>query len=100
PRSPAPPSLPYTSLFRSGVRVRDRADEPRREDVELAGGEQALQEGRRGTQSAAQHDAHEQGDLQVPTAPDQQPAVEHRGERHHEDRKSTRLNSSHVKISY
>jgi hypothetical protein len=35
-------------------------------------------------QTAAQHDAHQQGDLQVPAPPGQQPAVEQRREAHHE----------------
>ena len=66
------------------VRVRDRTDEAGGEDVELAGGEQPLHERRRGAQAAAQHDAHQQGDLQVPAPPGQQPAVEERCEAHHE----------------
>src|SRR5690606_41570260 len=88
PRPPASTLFPYTTLFRSLVhdvdagrqapqipaRVPEVTDDPGREPV---GGEKADRSG---------DDTAEHGEELLPS---------HRG-----DRKSTRLNSSHVKISY
>src|SRR5690606_41963831 len=88
-RPPKPPVFPYTTLFRSpagraarrqrqGRRVRDphrpRAQLPDRRDVPLRAQE-----------------------LLLPGRPEELPDV---AVRRAQDRKSTRLNSSHVKISY
>src|SRR5690606_41248775 len=70
PRPPMPTLFPYTTLFRSGGRVHGGA--------------------------VAEHD-----DGLLPHRPQQTPVAFRVGLRRIEsDRKSTRLNSSHVKISY
>src|SRR5690606_41571109 len=77
-RPPRSPLFPYTTLFRSGERRRERGRMPRHPSP-LRRGASLRQEGR------------ECGVHLVGVGPEQSV----RG-----DRKSTRLNSSHVKISY
>src|SRR5690606_41355659 len=81
PRPPCSPLFPYTTLFRS--ELLEPAQEPAR-DVALRGDDHLVRRtGHRYPSAAlevAQRIAHERLGL--------------------EDRKSTRLNSSHVKISY
>src|SRR5207253_5851904 len=88
--SPAPPRFPYTTLFRSR-RVRDRGDRERRRCRERA---------RRDLQSkpaVGRADAAPRGtDLRR----GRNCGGNRRDRRDDEDRKSTRLNSSHVAISY
>src|SRR5690606_41011650 len=86
-RPPARSTLfPYTTLFRSGGRGRCLRRAPRGDDP--AGAEEALRQAAPGARHAgdAQHQLR--------------PAPGHGAQGRHEDRKSTRLNSSHVKISY
>src|SRR5690606_40197017 len=88
-RRPGSPLLPYTTLFRSG-----------RTDARGSGGAHRpiLRDGARVVRRGAVGATH--ADLQ----PDRRPPPAHPADqdqqRPREDRKSTRLNSSHVKISY
>src|SRR3712207_8856296 len=85
-RPPRSTLFPYTTLFRSDHR------HPRPEAAGVAQGAE-LAEGRE------EDVLHEVGHLAVGHAR-QQDAVHERGVRVVEDRKSTRLNSSHANISY
>src|SRR5690606_41377242 len=87
--------LPYTTLFRS-IEEHPHADEHER-------GEDVLQERVQGPEPALGRQ-DEQVEARIEPAP---PQNERAQQEHHEaeedqlvDRKSTRLNSSHVKISY
>src|SRR5437868_14093574 len=75
-RPPGPTLFPYTTLFRSGSRGEDAGDEPGRPVHEPAPERRDRRDARHGE--------------------DERDCPERRGE----DRKSTRLNSSHVSISY
>src|SRR5690606_41430170 len=79
--------FPYTTLFRSDRRVADR---PLWWAADDAGDDRAIGGGVRGA-AAHRHAAARAGVAGLPAG--------HAGVRHL-DRKSTRLNSSHVKISY
>src|SRR5690606_41795309 len=72
---PTSPPFPYTTLFRSRVLARDRIGAVERRDR---------------VQRRAGHHGQRRGRV----------LAGGRQEHGHEDRKSTRLNSSHVKISY
>src|SRR5690606_41834583 len=92
-RAPSSTLFPYTTLFRSG---------PRLAESEVAAARQAAVD-----VAAEQHQRHF-GVVRRPVGDDAAPVVgrvvvdDHDLERHTlgGDRKSTRLNSSHVKISY
>src|SRR3712207_8432048 len=87
-RPPRSTLFPYTTLFRSAAVVRARREpargRARRVHHQLAA-EQRVQDGL--------------GPLGR-DAEDHAPALAAAVERHHQDRKSTRLNSSHANISY
>src|SRR5690606_40809567 len=88
PRTPQPPLFPYTPLFRSPVLLGLRADR-HRHAVDGTGGEDAPRlEGGRGRIDPLPQAA----EVGAPALVDRVLVLQ--------DRKSTRLNSSHVKISY
>src|SRR5207302_10534103 len=97
PHPPTSPPFPYTTLFRSS----------RKEAVHLVGDARDPEDDPCGPAVAPlsrDHQRHEDGD-QPKSAdrervgdPGQRSGYDARG--HERDRKSTRLNSSHVKISY
>src|SRR5690606_41428862 len=87
-RPPAAPTLfPYTTLFRSEGRhvaliVAIRLGKLRADELTLALDDRRVDE----------HEERDDGEQERPVCGDREPGGE--------DRKSTRLNSSHVKISY
>src|SRR3712207_7524739 len=81
-RPPRSTLFPYTTLFRSRVRARGQ-------------GGNALPRLRRGRAAARQEGARRGAPARAAAA-----VGERRGDRAREDRKSTRLNSSHANISY
>src|SRR5690606_41879325 len=94
-RQPTAPLLPYTPLFRSHVTRPGFLD-----DGPLPGEE--LRGGREPDRLSGPHEVHLHPRLEVPRADtDERDAIPVLGIHVRlEDRKSTRLNSSHVKISY
>src|SRR5690606_40330427 len=94
---PSPPLFPYTTLFRSQIATRMRLDAARKAAEER--GQQIIARLQAGeTWEALQADGIESVGARLVTRQDgiAPPAVL----REALDRKSTRLNSSHVKISY
>src|SRR5437773_6831960 len=92
-RPPAPTLFPYTTLFRSGEvgLVRHAVGDPGGADLAL-GPDQPLGHGRLGDEEGPR-------DLRG-REPSQEPERERDPRGRGEDRKSTRLNSSHITISY
>src|SRR5207249_10386869 len=88
-RPPASTLFPYTTLFRSIFRLRDRSPVDREDDV-------ADDQPRRGGRAVG-FDAHDDDRRPLGQA---QPLAQSIGKLDGLDRKSTRLNSSHVSISY
>src|SRR5699024_11288174 len=86
---PAPRLFPYTTLFRSPTGARSRT--PGRCSDGAASTSR-----RRGVRAATRPPHPSRGSPRSPAPPP--PHHQHEGE--HQDRKSTRLNSSHVSISY
>src|SRR5207249_11137325 len=95
PPHPGPPPVPYTTLFRSW-RVRANRRPQRREAASVA----ALRFGRRGTRSWGRTAGPSK--RLVPDGASSRIAfwIRRASRRQPLDRKSTRLNSSHVSISY
>src|SRR5690606_41794002 len=95
PPPPRPPRFPYTTLFRSRGARSGRAGQPLAEDHH---GQQQT-ETRTGVRlEQEQHRLAGLGRLRP--AQGREDAVVDRVVEEEQDRKSTRLNSSHVKISY
>src|SRR5207253_11212166 len=96
PRPTTPPPFPYTTLFRSNAPTRQRAPFARSQHIAPA---KPLQSARlvRGT-----HEAHRGADQRRRLTGYERVPPRHGegGGRARGDRKSTRLNSSHVAISY
>src|SRR5690606_41285160 len=79
--------VPYTTLFRSSDDPAERAENPRlRAGGDRARGRQVLEEAAVAGRLAGEDGHHLPGEAEDPSV--------------HQDRKSIRLNSSHVKISY
>src|SRR5207253_10778858 len=97
-RPPPPPPFPYTTLFRSPAAVvdRDPLGVAHESLAERAAGAEELGMRRRRREHGGASGGCERGDR--PRAVEEQGAQ--RGTPGHQDRKSTRLNSSHVAISY
>src|SRR3712207_9267911 len=97
-RPPRSTLFPYTTLFRSELqRVEDAARGKYAVGVDEQGEDardRARQDGEREAEDQARAGAPV---LAVPAAEEQRAAEDRGG---HEDRKSTRLNSSHANISY
>src|SRR3712207_7388426 len=92
-RPPRSTLFPYTTLFRSGRRGARGVEEPPERGRHLVGADRGVRpRGDRDLVLAALVD-HDRGDPRGD-------AVEPRHGAHVEDRKSTRLNSSHANISY
>src|SRR5207247_11201292 len=86
-----PPYLPSFPTRRSSDLSRHR-----RRGADALAGDSALGSGDRDAAPGRQPDGRDQGDRDVPEAR----GAHHRRGREYEDRKSTRLNSSHEWISY
>src|SRR3712207_9287749 len=97
-RPPRSTLFPYTTLFRSQLR---RLLLPREAPGRLSDGRARRRPG--AGEAAAEHAANAElarrRDRRRPADPDLHAPGDH-GEREPEDRKSTRLNSSHANISY
>src|SRR5947209_10314633 len=83
-RPPSSTLFPYTTLFRSRLVILARGIRPAETDP---------------TRHRRQMDDH-LTPLDRPLAVPEHPQIAHAGTGHHQDRKSTRLNSSHANISY
>src|SRR5690606_40190488 len=96
PRPPAAPLLPYTTLFRSAGRCQVAAHLRHRPPPARAAGRAATGPGARAFAAAGVVPAPGPARPAIAAAPGQHRARAELAR----DRKSTRLNSSHVKISY
>src|SRR5690606_41823758 len=90
------PLFPYTPLFRSGVRVIFQRPGPRGAPGETPPAASAGDGSRGGSSSAGRHEA----EFNSPAAQKLKEQICDIGRRLWADRKSTRLNTSHVKNSY
>src|SRR5207249_9496524 len=93
PRPPRSTPFPYTTLFRSGARAASAATT-----------DEACLKARRRREERARRSQPPDRLPQPPPSPGRPPSADRRdadgGGRGRPDRKSTRLNSSHVSISY